>query len=473
MPRTFIFTMRFTLLAAVFVLLFSVSFSPVVHAQRFRPIATANPCSAFVEGQGLYIIGGVTKKKDNFVSQAFVLDLSVSWNTSDPIFKELPNGPGTQSTSCTMFNNEEDLLVLSKATGYIYNVKSNSWTVMHDNNFGDTSKTSAATDLDSGMIYITNGAMNFTGDEVVLALDMKTKTSSTIPLSSMRIEMFEDLYVTYFTSMAWCAYLRSFLLTMNDNDKLFTFTPSKASGPSGGWGVLSKTMGFLDHPSCFSPAYGGSKMVYFGEIGLRILDVATQTWKEAPRLGLQLVSASCAVSGDQFIIWGGQLGVFHAFSARGLTVDDDIRVSNKTHVYNMKTEKWTSRYVAPPARPITTSTHASEASQTPSPHAPLTTTPSLSDASLSDKTLVNIIVIVIGAMMTIILTIIFVYLGLTKRGSLDTQSEKSSASRPLSEHPHVIVEDSTTNRNVQEGAVAVLMAPQHPHTVVEKEFDVE
>ncbi|KAK3822727.1 MAG: hypothetical protein J3Q66DRAFT_385280 [Benniella sp.] len=466
--------MGFTLHAAAFALLFSVSFSLVVHAQRFRPIATADPCSAYVEGQGLYVIGGVTKKYNNFTSQAFVLDLSVSWNTSDPIFKELPNGPWTQSTSCTMFNNEEDLFVLSKATGYIYNVKSNSWTVMHDNNFVDIPDTSVATDLESGMVYITNGAMNFTGDEVVLALDMKTKTSSTIPFSPMRIKMFENLNVVYFTSMAWCAYLRSFLLNMKDNNKVYTFTPREASGPSGGWGALNETTGFLDPSSCFSPAYGGSKMVYFGEKGLRILDVATQTWKVAPRLGVQLTRASCAVSGDQFIIWGGQLDLVYAISARSLSLDNDIRVSNMTYVYNMKTEKWTSRYVAPPARPITTSTHASEASQTPSPHAPLTTTtPGHSDASLSDKKLVNIIIIVIGAMMTIILTIIFVYLGLTKRGSLDTRSEKSSASRPLSEHPHAIVEDSTTNRNVQEGAVAVLMAPQHPHTIVEKEFDVE
>ncbi|KAK3822725.1 MAG: hypothetical protein J3Q66DRAFT_385278, partial [Benniella sp.] len=509
MPRTFAFPMTLTLLTAVFALFFSVSFSPIVHAQRFRPIPRVDPCSAYVEGQGLYVFGGTTKN-GAVLSQAFVLDLSVSWNTSDPIFKELPNGPEAEDASCATFNNGEDLFVLSKATGYIYNVKSNSWTVMHDNNFVDTPYTSVATDPESGMVYITNGAMNFTGDEVVLALDMKTKTSSTIPFSPMRSKVFEQGFAVYFTSMAWCAYLRSFLLNVKDNIKLYTFTPSKASEPSRGWSVLDIPTP-ISHLACILP-YGGSKMLYFDGGMLFIMDMATQTnsiESSRSRSIPGLSKASCAVSGDQFIVWGGETGVVYMTSAKRLDDDDGgtYRIHNKTYVYNLKTRKWTSRYVAPLGRPITTSTHASEASQTPSPHAPLTTTtPGHSDASLSDKTLVNIIIIVTGVMMAIILTIIFVYLKRTKRKDLCApKNAKSNASshsnnnlnaqrnwrmdgilgrlhlgstgaRPLSElseHPHAIVEDPTMNRNVQEGAVEVLIALQHPHTVMGKEFSVE
>jgi len=40
--------------------------------------------------------------------------------------------------------------------------------------------------------------------------------------------------------------------------------------------------------------------------------------------------------------------------------------------------------------------------------------------------------------------------------------------RPLPKNPHAIMEDPTTERGVQEGAVEVSTTPQQPHAVVEE-----
>ena len=51
-------------------------------AQKFRPTPDIYKCSAFVEGQAFYLLGGISQEN-------FILDLSAPWNTSDPAYKKL------------------------------------------------------------------------------------------------------------------------------------------------------------------------------------------------------------------------------------------------------------------------------------------------------------------------------------------------------------------------------------------------
>jgi hypothetical protein len=123
---------------------------------------TLSICFSYVEGRGLYAIGGYSQNGTWAPHiQTFFLDFSVSWNTSNPVFKKLPNGPVVATAACTMFNNGEDLLVVTKGTGYTYNVRSNSWSYLHNNNFMDISWMTMATDPESGITYIINGAMDY------------------------------------------------------------------------------------------------------------------------------------------------------------------------------------------------------------------------------------------------------------------------------------------------------------------------
>ncbi|KAK3809142.1 MAG: hypothetical protein J3Q66DRAFT_353062 [Benniella sp.] len=280
--------------------------------------------------------------------------------------------------------------------------------------------------------------------------------------------------------IAWSAHLRS-LVSPNAAHNLALFTPSKVTGSSDGWSVFNTTTGKpskVDMWTCLAPAYNGSTLVYLGgdskdknmTTHVYVLDVVKGAWKQGPSPPNRFFSDTCAVSGDQFILWG--------------FIWPDIAEHNSvTLVFNLKTNKWVSRYVAPP-RPSKTTL------QTP------TTTPEPSETSSSDKKPVIIVVAVAGIVLAVILGLIFRCRRRARQsgpdgsstGSLDTKDDTNASEKGhpsslsharlhqgafgaqlVSEHPHTIVEDPTMKRGVQEGASAIQMHPQHPHIMVGKQ----
>ncbi|KAF9365796.1 hypothetical protein BGX34_008256 [Mortierella sp. NVP85] len=165
--------------------------------------------------------------------------------------------------------------------------------------------------------------------------------------------------------------------------------------------------------NCVASAYGGSKVILLGTTGsdfdksnIYILDVATLKWTKGPSTPVFSGNA-CAVTGDQFIIWGGEAA--------------NLEKSDKTLIYNIKTKKWVTNFITPP-RPTTTSP-TSQPSPTSTQRVPVgTTAPSPSNMSSSDYKAVTIIIIATGALMTVILTTISVYIGLTKRLNASAKS---------------------------------------------------
>ncbi|KAK3809523.1 MAG: hypothetical protein J3Q66DRAFT_405509 [Benniella sp.] len=446
-----------------------------VLAQEIRPAPDFLKCSAFAEGQGLYLLGGQNEEN-------FMLDLSVSWKTSDPVFKKIEGGPRVSGRACAMTNNGEDLFVMSKGTGYVHNVKSGSWRAFQNANFTSwTARTMVATDPETGFIYLPSGGEDFTGREMMLSVDVKTGTVNTTDLFRCMMKtttitgVLCNILPAHRTSIppviVWSGLLRSFLILENPGFRNpVTFTPSKETSGAEGWSSLAVT-GWKPNTyrifECGAPAYGGSKLVFIvtGVVGtegsyLYILDVAECTWKEGvPPPIPMLQSTACAVTGDQFISWGG------GFAGNGTA-------TNATLVYNLKTETWTSEYIGP--FPVL----------------------STSDSTSREKGLVNTILVVTGALLTVILTAISVYIGLSKRledindsGSdssgassnhhsrrnwfltrlLGRLPQKSYGARPLSGDPHAVLIDPTSGRSVQEGAVQVEFPIQHPHTMVEQD----
>ncbi|KAF9346383.1 hypothetical protein BGX34_003926 [Mortierella sp. NVP85] len=301
-----------------------------------------------------------------------------------------------------MTNNGEDLFVLSRGTGYIYNVKSDPWSVFQNNKFPVDPDSLIATDPATGFMYIPEYGEDFSGTQVVLAVDTRTRTVNNIQIPRMDVDNF---YVA-----AWSAHLKSMLIFPRVNNPPYTFTPSETRKPTKGWGQMAvpdpKEIVLWD---CVASAYNGSKMVLLGKTMMTpekgviyILDVVKQTWKGAPATGLLGIGA-CAVTCDQFIIWGGEN-----------EDDTQIKQSNATRVFHLKTEKWVTSYIAPP-RPTTTATLTSSTSQlsptaTPTEYTPNTAT----NPDPSDK-LVNIIIIVVGALLGVILTVISVYYVISRR----------------------------------------------------------
>ncbi|KAK3829087.1 MAG: hypothetical protein J3Q66DRAFT_364134 [Benniella sp.] len=498
-----------TLLAFALSLLSSVFLIHPVLAQGLRPAPNHAACSAFIEGQGFYILGG--RGDDNFM-----IDLSVPWNTSDPVFKKLEGGPRTMGHPCATTNNE--LFMMVEGTGYVYNVSSGSWRVFHNNDFDiDTSQpfdglnggTTAIANPDTETLYFPNLLA-----EKVLSVNLRTGAYN---ISDIVMYADEGIDVVF-----WNAYLKS-IVFVHPPYLPVLYTPSKVTKSSNGMSKLGIRIGATVGLevvllwACGTSAHGGTKMVFLEGWGpVYVVDVAKGTWKKGPP-GPRLYKSSCAVTGDQFIIWGG------------LTTNEG-NSSNKTFVFNIKTMKWTSRYVAPPRRSTTTApTHTSQPSQTPTQDVPQTTTTTTGNPS--DIKLVVIIIAATGILLAINLWFIVRYHRRGRRSSQTASPNGSSAdslgtmdydtdiiikghsiggthrrdpsdpspnyprlssdhntrprrhipsllgrlhqgslgARELPEHPHTIVEDPTSKREFQDGFEVQLLS-QHPHTTVGDEY---
>jgi hypothetical protein len=476
---------RFSYLSIRSILSFSIallsvtSFTLSIHAQKFRPIPVLTTCNAFVEGKGLYVFGGIPAS-GTVLSQAFMLDLSVPWNASDPVFKELVdviNASPLLFPSCTLLPNGQDILQIVYGTVYLYNTISASWKTAFHNTLPFSPALSAA-DPESGLVYVIQNDWNSAGNGTMHAIDLKAQTTNSLMIPGLsNLELFREA--------AWNTHLKSVLVTSTIPNAVYVFTPSKVSESSHGW-RLQNTKGdpmAFGVKSCFLPLGDGSKMVFVGMSEgsnssiMRILDVATWTWTTRttiPHPG----SNACAISGDQFIVWGGY---------------ENTTILDTAAVFNMKTDKWVTNYIAP-----TTTTVPSSTSQAPIQNTP-TTISEPGDTPSSEKKLVTIIIVVTGVLLAIILTIIAVYLRSTKRSRTDTSSIASNdttsdcevspdslkkqklyksvlsgrlhlgpfGARSLPEQPHAVVKDLLSKRSAQEGAIEVELISQHPHAIVE------
>ncbi|KAK3809567.1 MAG: hypothetical protein J3Q66DRAFT_373807 [Benniella sp.] len=373
MPRS-LSSPTFTLLILTLTLLFFVSFCAPVLAQKFKPQPDYNKCSAFAEGQAFYLLGGLRNEN-------FMIDLSVPWNTSDPVVKKLRGGLLVNGQGCTM-TNDGNLFVLTAGAGFIYNPRSDAWTTLsHNALITSTRREFGATDPETGIIYIMDNDIP-KSERTMYLIDPRTKevTTSIVPGAFSPLS---------FHGVAWSEYLKSMVTMISYGSRVSIFTPSKVNEPSKGWSAFATTGQEIARPTpdCMAPARSGSIMVFLGGISIYFLDLTTRSWRTGPTLptGLGITSmsgSSCAVSGDQFIVWGGN-------GVGSLTF-------NRTLVLDMNAETWVSRYVPPPPPPPRPTTTASQPSQSPTPHT------STGIISSNDKKLVSIIVAVTGTVLALI-----------------------------------------------------------------------
>jgi hypothetical protein len=348
--------------------------------------------------------------------------------------------------------------MLVEGTGYVYNVSSSSWRVVNNGYFGLGQEYFASADPSTGIVYIMN-------DVEMLSVDLRTNACNQSELDSTTMGN-----IWFFV---WNEYLKGMIGEGAIDSAMYT--PSKVSKSSNGWSQFVVSANDPLSLICGVAAYGGKKMVYLQSSGpVFTLDVVKKTWTKGPQ-GPGHWRASCAMTGDQFIIWGGMIS--------------ENAQTNETFVFNVKTQKWISRYTAPPSRSTTTMIlHTSQLTPTPTHNVQNAT----SSAGLSDVKIITIVVIVTGIVVAVNLWLIIRHRRakrLNHEGSstdsLSIKDDHASDSsgpfgrlhqglfgaRPLSEHPHATVKDLTPERNVQEGALEVHLPPQQPHAMVGKEFD--
>ncbi|KAG0280620.1 hypothetical protein BGZ96_001504 [Linnemannia gamsii] len=314
---------------------------------------------ATVDENTLYIQGGANVLNPSLLySQFFSLDLSRSWNTSNPPWVEvtatgIPARLKTAFHSMSLSKDSRTLTFWDMHTSPPYSVNyhldTKKWETLpappiEEPFVGKFCK--AATDPTTDHVYIPGGF-----GTSLLAYDPSSKASSTVPMPPGGSSMTWSMY-----TFAWNDVRRSFLYfggyESPAQSYFYEYTPAAVTP----WTALDSYGPVPPQvaDSCMVSAYNGAKMIVFGGRSsgqvsgmLYILDVATMTWTQGPSSQPRM-AAACSVSGDNFVVWGGVS--WDNTPARVLsTLTPDV--------YNMYTAQWTTNFIAKkdtPPRPTTT-----------------------------------------------------------------------------------------------------------------------
>ncbi|KAF9167551.1 hypothetical protein BGX20_011568 [Mortierella sp. AD010] len=290
-----------------------------------------------------------------------MIDLSVSWNTTNPVFKALTCGPAGSSMPSALSSDGKSWFVLSNNnTGFLYNIKSKAWNktlTLKDRNH-KIHKSTAVADPATGLIYIIDSLLpNRHHFHNIRTVNLATNTADKLKLSATARELVSST-VTWSKS-------RNSLLSLfgrrKSNSRLAAYNPAT------GWSSLTTTGDIppMRTNGCFVSANEGTSAIYFGGFGhgqggfhdIYVLNVTTLVWKRGPNLSManRRGGASCAVSNNQFIVWGGLNSM-------------NPKLPDSTLVYDLTTHQWTPSYIASPS---SLNKSSSPSSETPTTIAPI------------------------------------------------------------------------------------------------------
>ncbi|KAF9172484.1 hypothetical protein BGX20_005541 [Mortierella sp. AD010] len=360
------------------VLLFFGCVCTLVAAQT--PAQTPAPVSfmayASVEEKTLFVHGGRTNYSSGIsFNQFFSLDLTQSgWNTSNPPWKTLSTRNGSLSSptdyehAMTVSKGNENLIIWGYDSGLaVYNIPSNSWVSNSSLPAGSTLKLDGirvVTDPVSGLIYAPSGANH---SYSMMRYDLANNIVTMLPMPDILL----GWQVTYYSAV---------------------------------WSTQRNT-------------YNGTKMIVFGgeDIAFNpfgavyILDVATLSWTRVSSISPQTqnrADMACAVAGDNFLAWGG---------------DQDFKIGafGTPVIFNLKTNQWTTQYIAsfPDASGAGSGSSGSFGS-------PNTTPPTDSSSSPKSSNVVTI-ASAVAVVVVVATVIVFVY----RRRSRSPKQQHSNNSR--------------------------------------------
>lgn len=394
----------------ILVFLGYIPYCPSTHAQDFRPFPTFGPYSSFIENKALFIASGKAASGSLPVTQAFTIDLSVSWNTSNPKFKPLPDAPAYESSASAISSDGNQWVVCYDGNCHAYSTEAETWTKIISAT-GGMGGTTATADPESGLIYV---PQSVEGDMMIVNASANSYT---------RMFMAPPLQVADSFSVAWSRPSRKLFLfggntgSYGQIDRFNAFSYSEATQWDDLRGLMKGDVPTPRKEACLVSAYGGTKMILFGGFtydrtsvlrDIYVLEVATMTWTKGIDVSKedQRGIAACGVSNDHFIAWGGGTDRVSGSTKNFVQV-------NSTIVYNLKTNNWTSTYIC--------------ASPT-SLDAPSGTDPSPSDKS---SRVINIAVAVLGvAIMTLVIWALRLYRTYRKRAQSNIQHPASKPRDP-------------------------------------------
>ncbi|KAG0285646.1 hypothetical protein BGZ96_010134 [Linnemannia gamsii] len=326
---------------------------------------------ATTHDQKTFYVQGGAGPQTHQNNQFFSLDLTQhSWNTTSPPWKPLSVGAGSTASSPIDFGlamaiskDNTQLMEWGTRIGFsTYDIETGAWS---GTGIGTGPKLGffgyqAATDPNSGLVYIPSARNNATG---MMVYNFVTKTTTLAPMPSAKLLR---LPVGKY-AWAWNDVRQSMLLHGGanfGNSKAPYFNPNllEFNPATSKWKRLT-TKGQRPPPlveHCMVSAQGGSRMVVYGgtlqanstlQGDVYILDVASLTWTKGPQPGSSQFrrNMACTAAGDNLVVWGGQ-----SFNMTFLN----------TAVFDLRNYQWTSQFILDSSTPITTTAQVDDPTPT-------------------------------------------------------------------------------------------------------------
>ncbi|KAF9141053.1 hypothetical protein BG015_001416 [Linnemannia schmuckeri] len=311
------------------------------------PASTYGMAYATIDESTMYIQGGITLPPPGgtakLTPQFYALDLTQDWNVTNPSWKALtpPSNAVSQisSQSMTVSPDRQTLTVWSvfPTVALNYSVSNASWTKapLSAGLIISGAGLHAATDPTTGAVYIPGtGPLN---SNYMVRYNYVTGLINLINIPLTLVAALDHY------SFVWCQPRKTFILFAGNASSVNAFSEYSPSTSQWTQLVSSGPTPSFRRRSCMVPAYNGTKMILFGGDGsgpsvasISILDIPTMTWtngKDAPDARSEM---ACSVAGDNFIVWGGYKEMLSV---------DSVPVPATPLIYNIKTGKWTDKFV--------------------------------------------------------------------------------------------------------------------------------
>ncbi|KAF9569223.1 hypothetical protein EC968_002631 [Mortierella alpina] len=288
----------------------------------------------------MLVHGGMPNNGHNSVGRTFAINLTTNWNTSLPDITALRDDFQGYNIASALSSDNKTWFMMANANQHRFHIGNGTWSRDPSSSiFTERGGLGAATNPETGLIYILNGLSNI-GSYSMRQYSLTTGSSNSIPMEPTMVNVSDSAVVwsTIRKSMlvhgGWSSTPATFL------HGLYEFVPD---GGNGEWKLLLD-MGDIPERRkghCLVPAYGGSKMILFGgqtasgaSSHIYSLDVRTLTWTTLTDPGERYGRAyhACAVSNDMFVSWGGSYDGQNATS------------NNVTLVYNLKSNVWQTTF---------------------------------------------------------------------------------------------------------------------------------
>ncbi|KAK3839953.1 MAG: hypothetical protein J3R72DRAFT_476137 [Linnemannia gamsii] len=367
MQPTWLLLLTSTLLLSSHHTSFTSTYAQIPPASPFTPKPLYYSQSVFIERQKLFIHGGLDRETTTPQpsSQTFYIDLSVPWPASQPTCKKLAEGTAAMGITTALSNNKSVWYSFYSGSVSRLNINSGTWEP-----FGKLANLNAKDDLPAfvdpatNQLYVVNGYYDPSRNFASSARYDASASSPQLLSDPQKVELLGAFTATWSTVMKVALIVGGFTSTIGTpiaQNTMYTYNPILPIGDLLQAVKVFGTIPTARYDHCMVEAYNGTKMILFGGYGagkylddIYILEIATMKWTKGTSGGPTVARrrASCAVTNDLFVAWGGAVEdpAVSSMTAVG---------QNITIVYNLITNQWQDTYspdpyVPPPPPTVTT-----------------------------------------------------------------------------------------------------------------------